>query len=554
MFIADDVKSTVDSGKFGAGFEDWFVGARRHGGTAWVLMQSWPKAGHGSGPAVRMNAQRTVVARPLDFAQKMVKSDTPVHFADPKVGKAKIEAVATTPLAAAVLGKGNKTWKFVAGAPDRSGGPVGDAAKNGNLVDASGDAVTVDGVVQPPPAPAGADGDDGDDDDDDGDDDDGGNDDDHWDGNNVMSDLSDDDSTCEDDEEREDRRRSADDDGIDDRDRQRARRVEAVAAEQDELMVEMEQLRLRLAGARTRVDELGTAHGGRGRPRGTDRRHPDGTLVAPIVGIVTAVASVADSAEDQEVATKVGRLLQDEQLKNLGTRNYNRVPMIEMANSIGGTSLRLLPLQVIEQLGRIPHSTEGLAVDAADALGRFKFKSAAFRHQGIGAEVFMASHRWLREQHPDNEANDKAKALIEFGQCRQQWVRNRHQLNVTMFLWIDVCCVDQSNPVPDLVKLPLAIACCERMVTFVADGRQDRGWCRLEQLLAKRCMYADHQLVIGTGCPNSCRPGVEEEWELQDPSTGRLTKEADRPVITKLTEAAGHTAGEAALKVYNLMN
>ena len=52
----------------------------------------------------------------------------------------------------------------------------------------------------------------------------------------------------------------------------------SVAAEQDELMVEMERLRLRLAAARIRVDELGTVYAGRGRPRKTDLRNPDGSL------------------------------------------------------------------------------------------------------------------------------------------------------------------------------------------------------------------------------------------------------------------------------------
>lgn len=81
----------------------------------------------------------------------------------------------------------------------------------------------------------------------------------------------------EDDEEREDRRRPADDDGIDNRDRQRARRVEEVAAEQDVMAAEVERLRLRLAVARMRVDKLGTVYSGRGRPRNTDFRNLDGS-------------------------------------------------------------------------------------------------------------------------------------------------------------------------------------------------------------------------------------------------------------------------------------
>ena len=72
-------------------------------------------------------------------------------------------------------------------------------------------------------------------------------------------------------------KRGADDD-TDDRDRQ-MRRLDELADEQTMLMTEVEQLRTRLAAARVRVDDLGTAYSGRGRPRGTDRRNPDGTMV-----------------------------------------------------------------------------------------------------------------------------------------------------------------------------------------------------------------------------------------------------------------------------------
>ena len=34
-----------------------------------------------------------------------------------------------------VLGQNSTIWKFVAGVPDRSGGVVGDPARNGNLID-----------------------------------------------------------------------------------------------------------------------------------------------------------------------------------------------------------------------------------------------------------------------------------------------------------------------------------------------------------------------------------------------------------------------------------
>ena len=69
---------------------------------------------------------------------------------------------------------------------------------------------------------------------------------------------------------------------------------------------------------------------------------------------------------------------------------------------------------------------------------------------------------------------------------------------------LQVACIDQRDPAADLAKLPLAIACCERLVTFVADGYATRGWCRIEQLLARRFSFADHQNVIDQHYVNRC--------------------------------------------------
>ena len=108
-----------------------------------------------------------------------------------------------------------------------------------------------------------------------------------------------------------------------------------------------------------------------------------------------------------------------------------------------------------------------------------------------------------------------------------------------LLFWIDVGCVDQAQPGPDLIKLPLAIACCERLLTFVADGYRSRGWCRIEQLLAKRFMFADHQAVIGMGYRSRWPyTGRKRRWTLCDPTKGALTCDTDRIVIRQLVRSA----------------
>ena len=158
----------------------------------------------------------------------------------------------------------------------------------------------------------------------------------------------------------------------------------------------------------------------------------------------------------------------------------------------------------------------------------------------------------MRRDHPDTPKHVKARALIEFGKWRQNWVRSVHGFIPQLLFWIDIACVDQAHPRQDLAKLPLAIACCERLLTFVAQGYEDRGWCRVEQLLAKRFMYADHQNVIDEHFVNPWPyKGKSVAWQLHDPAKGDLSCESDRAHISDLTRAAcvsrapkfGHESG-----------
>jgi hypothetical protein len=79
------------------------------------------------------------------------------------------------------------------------------------------------------------------------------------------------------------------------------------------------------------------------------------------------------------------------------------------------------------------------------------------------------------------------------------------------------------------------------MLTFEHDGYAERGWCRLEQLLASRFMFADHQLLINADYVNAWpETGQKREWVLEDPATGKLSVEKDRKVLRQLTQLANN--------------
>ena len=216
-------------------------------------------------------------------------------------------------------------------------------------------------------------------------------------------------------------------------------------------------------------------------------------------------------------------------------------------------------------------------------------------------EVFFLTHRWLRATHPDTEDGAKARALAAFVRYRQGWVRAFRGGACELVFWIDVACVDQAAPQPDLAKLPLWIACCSHLVTFSAADYGDRAWCRLEQvraarrarplsrvsrasvsrrglkrrvvwwhwvgqllaagfmrglkrrvvwwhwvgqLLAAGFMFTDHQSVIGVGfdAANIAAGTILQAdgfRPLLDPAGGRLTCEADRAVIARFSALGG---------------
>ena len=264
------------------------------------------------------------------------------------------------------------------------------------------------------------------------------------------------------------------------------------------------------------------------------------SAAARTAGLPVSHHASSDATLDGAVAS----LLADAKFKALGRRNDRR-EMIAKANSIGGPPLRLIPLSHIEQTGKLPHSSENVAQDAVQLIAA---NDQPGQQQAGWAgtnptEIYFFSHRWLRPSHPDDDSNTKAKALIEFGRWRTAWVQERYNFTPRIYLWLDVACVDQAAPGPDLAKLPLAIACCERMLTFAAgDGTSAyaaRGWCRLEQLLARRFSYADHQVVVGAGYVNAWPDkGTQRKWTLSDPAAGALSVEADRIHLAKLTRLA----------------
>ena len=239
----------------------------------------------------------------------------------------------------------------------------------------------------------------------------------------------------------------------------------------------------------------------------------------------------------------------------------DRRPLIRRANSLGGPAMRLLHWGKLAELGRIPRSDEGHAVDAIEGIDAFGWPVV---------EVFMVSHRWLRpsldpaRSHPDGPGGEKARAINEFSRWRREWVRSKHGFTPEIFYWIDYSCIDQDDTAAAVPLLPLWVACCERFLRVETEDYDERTWCRVEPLLSYVFSFADHHVSIGLDF--RCRwpySGEETVRPILDPREGKLTNPDDMRVILPLAELAmrvrpanpsrdGVRLGETAVRCYRL--
>ena len=151
--------------------------------------------------------------------------------------------------------------------------------------------------------------------------------------------------------------------------------------------------------------------------------------------------------------------------------------------------------------------------------------------------------------HPDDKAGSKWRRLVAYAkaqasQCCDDSLGWIPYAPVETFFWLDFPSVDQDYPVPGISVLPLYVAACSGMVILEHPEYMGRAWTIVERLVyaatvepvftyltlekydATRKMYDNYPLDKATSLI------------MQDPMSGKLTSEADRPLIEQLKEVA----------------
>jgi len=110
-----------------------------------------------------------------------------------------------------------------------------------------------------------------------------------------------------------------------------------------------------------------------------------------------------------------------------------------------------------------------------------------------GKKTIFLSHRWLRQNHPDNNLRTK------FNKIKILLLNHYllHEENEVEFFWIDYMCipqVDLEGQKKAIDSLPFYILNCSHFITIYGSGAHlqraliseyySRGWCRLEKFVA----------------------------------------------------------------------
>lgn len=231
----------------------------------------------------------------------------------------------------------------------------------------------------------------------------------------------------------------------------------------------------------------------------------------------------------------VEKLLKSQHFTTYG-KCFDRRELIKLVNGLQGPRMRLVHWSTLVKLQRIPHSDENLAVDALEGINKYGAERC---------EIFMVSHRWLRprlgstDSHPDSIDHQKARAINEFSQWRQDWVKSEHHFFPEIFYWIDYCCIDQHELASAIPLLPLWIACCERFLRIETPDYSERAWCRLEPLLSYVYQFADHHTIIHLDfkySPTEFRRGKPINMLILNPLEGQSTDPADLDRIKPIVE------------------
>jgi len=208
--------------------------------------------------------------------------------------------------------------------------------------------------------------------------------------------------------------------------------------------------------------------------------------------------------------------------------------IVDFSRNFYGPEMYLIHWRTLRDTGYLPRFDEcmrrGLTKTYADVVKQY----------GTSCTINFFSHRWLRPSkdpktaHPDDERGTKAKVVAALGERIQLYNENRGG----HFFWIDYCCVDQDDPLPGVMKLPVFIALCMKIWCYVdTPDYMDRAWTRLERVVMASTKFIAGLNYVHVGSLDGTGhiDGEREEGLVPNPLTGSLTDPVDLDALKILS-------------------
>lgn len=146
------------------------------------------------------------------------------------------------------------------------------------------------------------------------------------------------------------------------------------------------------------------------------------------------------------------------------------------------------------------------------------------------ARVLFFSQRWLRRDHPDDEAHTKHAGVVA---AAKSYAEREGIDTGDVYIWFDFASVEQDDfkeMIACINALGLYIAASDAFIAFEHPEYWGRAWCLVEQTFGDAVRVPRFNISLTNELGMLC-DGKTLKNKMVDPVTGQLTVESDRPVI-----------------------
>ncbi|KAF2213419.1 hypothetical protein CERZMDRAFT_111123 [Cercospora zeae-maydis SCOH1-5] len=162
---------------------------------------------------------------------------------------------------------------------------------------------------------------------------------------------------------------------------------------------------------------------------------------------------------------------------------YDRAVDPEKGKTITFDRLKYVRYAELMRFGRFPRSSDGVVEE-------YSVKSTV-------QHVVFISYRWTTRDPWGKAPDDNERRLYHKTMAAIQGFLDSHPgMDAdNLGIWIDVCCIDQDNPLQGIASLPLVVPQCDALISLVDEGYHDRAWCSIEVMIihALRQAYGIHE-------------------------------------------------------------